>query len=117
MAVDAMGRVIVGSGHFSSSVSPPMIEGAARIVVGSAQHLAFGMKVADAFFTTVKNTPENDAVRDRAVENLQRLTEAGIDIGKALGWGAAGDYDQAMQSAVDAGQKMLDVFVRGFEGK
>jgi|SRR5882757_2540087 len=56
------------------------------------------------------------AAHDKAAENLEQLGEAALDILQAIGWGAAGNSDQAAEQATDAAGRIWDVFTGSFWG-
>src|SRR5580658_256095 len=65
MAIDALGRVIVGSGHFINAVAPvveraaPMLETASRtmqVAERAANHVQVGSRIAVASDATLRHT-------------------------------------------------------------
>ena len=136
MSVDALGRVIVGSGHFIER-APQILDAAQRIVVGSGQYQFVSNAVArtqtfaqstgdaawqwtrhvvdDTIRETVAEAAEREAAqqayRERVAERLGRLGEAGGDIVEAYGWAYSGDLQSAWEKLVDAAVKTGEVFV------
>jgi hypothetical protein len=128
MSVDAIGRVIVGSGHFTqaSAHSAAMISGnldrlsmgARNVVVGAQAGMrtyAAASASFDNFIEMCKHKSKDAAkevAKERQVENLKKLGEAGLDIAEAYGWAAAGDiesaYGKVAEGAIKAGEVWWD---------
>jgi len=73
-------------------------------------------QVAQDRFTKHHRSEAEQKAHDKAADNLDQLGQAGADLLEALGWGAAGNTDQAGEKAADAAGKIWDVFTRGFWG-
>ena len=111
MSIDGLGRVVVGSGHFTER-APYLIENAVRIIPNLARN---GHEIAQRTNTLYRLVSE-EGIHERAGENLKELGEAAKDLAEAFGWSMAGDGEQAAQKGLDAAQKMASVFWRGLGG-
>ena len=75
----------------------------------------FSMDGADRI-TRHHRSEDQQRAHDQAAENLEKLGEAGKDLLEAIGWGAAGNLDEAAQHAADAAGKLGELFWRGLPG-
>lgn len=96
-------HVIVGGGHF--------VQQGGQLVQQGTQNIN---RVLNAFDRTVgifKSHAEKSAEMQRyAQEQFERSKEGLIDIGLALGNGAAGNFDEALQNALEAANKAAEIF-------
>lgn len=76
-------------------------------------------KGLESKFELIKNHADKAAKaaaeHERHAENLNKLYEAGKDLGLALGYGAAGDVQGAAEAAADAAWKSGEVFWDNFK--
>lgn len=73
-------------------------------------------KDAERAAKAAEQAARQQRARDQAGENIDDLASAGLDLLQAIGWGAAGNEDQAAENAVEGGKKIWDVFTRSFWG-
>ena len=68
------------------------------------------------FIRLIKNSEKEQRMREKSVENLEKLGEAGLDLLEAFGWGGAGDLESASSKALDAAIKIGGVFLDNIGG-
>ena len=91
-----------------------MVAGRLPSYVESTQRL-FSLDHSSGFMRHHRSESQQQA-HDQAAENLEKLGEAGVDLLESIAWGASGDLESAQQKALDAAQKMGEVFWKALPG-
>lgn len=133
MSLDALNRVVVGSGHFqerATVIVEAVVRGAENgIQLAERTTNAFNrisnISVGERAFTEARHlesiarshqlhyigrSADQQSAHDRAADNLEKLGDAALDLASAYGYGAAGDLGSAYDKAVDAAMKTGEVF-------
>lgn len=106
MSLQILPHVIVGGGHF--------INQGGQLVQQCMQHLPQIQSAFERGIELVKHHSDKaekaERMRQHAQEQLERCKDGVIDLGLAFGNGAAGNYDDALQNALDAAAKAAEIF-------